>query len=314
MNDSFVEHDGIRLAIRDYGGAGAPFLLLPGAERTLLDLDRLAVLLAAEGHRVVTMDLRNHGLSGTGTWTWPLVVSDVEAVIAATGLQRPVIVGHSLGGMVASMCGGVPGLAGAVVNLDGIGFGQPEQYVGYSRRRVLLIWQVIDLLSRPQYKARSTPAAKLDRLKTSKLAYIGSWGHSPQAALEVWERILHRDSAGGYTVHPPGPQFGELMRSVQELDMFALYRAATCPVLIVDCPRTVEGMFRPLRKFFAAERVGLARDYAELVRERDNVTVVTLDADHPKMMQTHAAEIAAIVRPLATARRFSEHAAATRKG
>ena len=58
-------------------------------------------LLAA--YRVVSVDLPGHGSSGTDRARWTLAAfgEDVRAVVAALGLERVVLVGHSMGGPVA---------------------------------------------------------------------------------------------------------------------------------------------------------------------------------------------------------------------
>jgi len=95
--------DGATLAFHDSGGPGPAVVLLHGAgadHRTFADQ---ATALAAHGSRVVLPDLRGHGASRpTSTrLTAPLLVADVEALVAALGLDRPVLVGHSLGGNLA---------------------------------------------------------------------------------------------------------------------------------------------------------------------------------------------------------------------
>src|SRR5690348_1161680 len=122
-----VTRSGIDLAVCDFGGGGPSLLLLHGAGNTLADLVLLAADLAAD-HRVVAMDLRNHGRSGDGDWTWEGVLADIDAVLGELGLSKPVLVGHSLGGMLAVLYSHRRlGVAGAV-NLDGFGSGTPEQY------------------------------------------------------------------------------------------------------------------------------------------------------------------------------------------
>ncbi|MEN2421617.1 alpha/beta fold hydrolase [Streptomyces rimosus] len=91
--------------------------------------------LLAEGHRVVAMDLRGHGKSGGGDapWAFAKVVADVGAVLEELGFAGAVVLGHSLGGMVAACClEGLGGTLGAV-NLDGHGMGRAEKYVGLDR-------------------------------------------------------------------------------------------------------------------------------------------------------------------------------------
>ena len=56
----------------------------------------------AQVHRVVALDLAGHGDSGLNRdeWTLPAFGEDVAAVINALGLERVVLVGHSMGGPV----------------------------------------------------------------------------------------------------------------------------------------------------------------------------------------------------------------------
>ena len=56
----------------------------------------------AEKHRVVTLDLAGHGISGTkrAKWTVHAFAEDVRAVIGALGLKRVVLVGHSMSGPI----------------------------------------------------------------------------------------------------------------------------------------------------------------------------------------------------------------------
>jgi len=56
----------------------------------------------AQDHRVVALDLAGHGDSGLNRdeWTFPAFGEDVAAVINGLGLQRVILVGHSMGGPV----------------------------------------------------------------------------------------------------------------------------------------------------------------------------------------------------------------------
>jgi pimeloyl-ACP methyl ester carboxylesterase len=56
----------------------------------------------AQVHRVVALDLAGHGDSGLNRddWTFPAFGEDVAAVINGLGLERVVLVGHSMGGPV----------------------------------------------------------------------------------------------------------------------------------------------------------------------------------------------------------------------
>jgi pimeloyl-ACP methyl ester carboxylesterase len=95
---------GCQLHVEEAGDPdGAPILFLHGFSQSRLcwrrqfDDGRLA------GHRLVRFDLRGHGLSGRpaeGYGDRALWAADVAAVIAALGLDRPVVVGWSYGTIV----------------------------------------------------------------------------------------------------------------------------------------------------------------------------------------------------------------------
>jgi pimeloyl-ACP methyl ester carboxylesterase len=129
------------LAITDHGGTGPAVLLLHGGGRTRRDWDPFAALLVARGYHPVALDLRGHGESGAASWSWRAVLADVSGVAHALGLDRPVVIGHSLGGMVAALWAADHAECPLAVNVDGHGNPtRPDQFVGSddSARRGLL--------------------------------------------------------------------------------------------------------------------------------------------------------------------------------
>src|SRR5205807_9869396 len=120
-------------AVRDYAGEGPPVILLHGLGEHMLSLHRLATLLGGR-HRVVSMDLRWSGQSGSSDeFDWGLLVDDVETVRQGLDLGRTFVVGHSLGGIIATRYGVAHPEALGVANLDGWGFGDPGLYEGMTR-------------------------------------------------------------------------------------------------------------------------------------------------------------------------------------
>ncbi|MFY0524494.1 alpha/beta fold hydrolase [Archangium gephyra] len=117
------------LAIRDHGGAGLAVLLVHGIGRTLEDWSLVAPLLC-HGHRVVSVDLRGHGRSGDGGWAWEDVVADLERVVRRLDLGRAAIIGHSLGGVVATMYAARHPDCPAAVNIDGHTWLPPDAFPG----------------------------------------------------------------------------------------------------------------------------------------------------------------------------------------
>ncbi len=88
------------LASRD-AGQGSPVLLLHGLFGSARNLGGVARALAAE-HRVLSLDMRNHGDSPHHpAMDYDLMAADVAETMDAAGLASAAVVGHSMGGKVA---------------------------------------------------------------------------------------------------------------------------------------------------------------------------------------------------------------------
>src|SRR5688572_23158851 len=75
----------------------------------------------AESYKVVTIDLAGHGASGLGRQAYTIYSfgSDVAAVVKKLGLQRVILVGHSMGGdVIADAARQLPGRVAALVMVD----------------------------------------------------------------------------------------------------------------------------------------------------------------------------------------------------
>jgi proline iminopeptidase len=92
-----------------YGAAGAPRLLVlhggPGAHHDYLLPQMLALADVAGGRELLFYDQRGGGRSKVPSdrepITWHTYVADVGAVIREFGLERPVLIGYSWGGLLA---------------------------------------------------------------------------------------------------------------------------------------------------------------------------------------------------------------------
>jgi pimeloyl-ACP methyl ester carboxylesterase len=110
--------DGTRIAYTDAGGEGPALVLVHGITESHRAWDPLLPALTDRWH-VVALDLRGHGDSDRNDPYDPITLaSDVAAVVNATGVEDPLMVGHSLGGVVVSAYGGAGHPARAIVNVD----------------------------------------------------------------------------------------------------------------------------------------------------------------------------------------------------
>lgn len=82
-------------------GEGLPLLILHGLFGSGTNWRSIARRLSA-GHRVLSVDLRNHGASPWAeSMDYEAMAGDVLALIEHQGLQRCSLIGHSMGGKVA---------------------------------------------------------------------------------------------------------------------------------------------------------------------------------------------------------------------
>ncbi len=125
--------DGVGLAVEEQGpregGTAPPVLLVHG-----IPCDRrfLAPQLEhfAGTHRTVAVDLRGHGQSDAPEQEYTIegFVEDLAWTCEQLALARSVVIGHSLGGIVAlGLAGARPDLVGSVVALDAVLAPPPER-------------------------------------------------------------------------------------------------------------------------------------------------------------------------------------------
>lgn len=82
-------------------GDGPPLLLLHGLFGSLRNWRSIARALS-QTHRVISVDLRNHGSSPwSDSMSYPEMAEDVRHLIKREQLARPAVMGHSMGGKTA---------------------------------------------------------------------------------------------------------------------------------------------------------------------------------------------------------------------
>lgn len=113
---SFTSFDGTEIHFYDTGGDGRAVMLVHGITENSSCwgpvTDRL------DDQRVVTLDLRGHGESGMADrYDLEAMATDVVMLAAHLELDRPHLVGHSLGGVVVSAAGAAADVA-SVINVD----------------------------------------------------------------------------------------------------------------------------------------------------------------------------------------------------
>src|SRR5918997_6092747 len=116
-----LEEDGLALFYEEAGEGEPPIVLVHGwcCDHTYFapQFERFA----SGGHRVVAVDLRGHGRSDKPQqdYTIQLFADDLAWTCHRIGVEKPVVVGHSMGGIVAfDLAARYPDMPSAVVMLD----------------------------------------------------------------------------------------------------------------------------------------------------------------------------------------------------
>ncbi len=186
--------DGLRLHYRDYAprnveGLSRPTILcIPGLTRNARDFADLAERLSAEW-RVICVELRGRGESGYAkdalSYTPLTYVQDLAKLLVDLGIERPILFGTSLGGiltMLLTSTGQVKPVA-AMLNdvgpdLDPTGLSRIKTYVGKQANwptwlhaarglaagnaHVYPDWELADWLAHAKRLCRLTPAGRVN--------------------------------------------------------------------------------------------------------------------------------------------------------
>ncbi len=136
-------NDGLRLHYRDYPGDDPkrpPIICIPGLTRNARDWEGVAEALSGDW-RVICVDLRGRGESAYArdpmTYVPPIYLQDLGALLRELELDRFVLFGTSLGGLLSMLLGAAerPRVQGILINdvgpvLDDAGMTRIRGYVG----------------------------------------------------------------------------------------------------------------------------------------------------------------------------------------
>ncbi len=209
--------DGLRLHYRDYAGAGVPILCIPGLTRNARDFAAMAERLAGR-HRLILLELRGRGESAPAkdpmTYVPPVYLEDVLLLIDHLELDRFILFGTSLGGLLSMLVAAtVPQkVAGVLLNdigpvIEKEGLGRIRAYVGRSA-------------SYPTWLHAAREIAETQRI------------NYPDYTLEQWldmAKRLCRLTSAGRIVHDYDMAIAEPFRSTQasgeDIDLWPMLEA-----------------------------------------------------------------------------------------
>lgn len=168
----------------EYGGADAPALVLVHGITESRAAWAPVVPTLAEQWRVIAVDLRGHGESERREPYDPVTLAtDVHAIVGALELDSPLVVGHSLGGVVVAAYAGLGFTARGIVDVDqplALGAfkealepltamlrGEPEEFAG----AISIVFSVLD------GPLPAAERARLDALSSPEQEVVlGIWG------------------------------------------------------------------------------------------------------------------------------------------
>jgi pimeloyl-ACP methyl ester carboxylesterase len=225
-----VRGDGVEIQLAVWEGTGKTILCIHGITANCRCWDTVAGALAPE-HRVLAMDLRGRGLSDKPDSGYSIDqhVRDIHALLGNLGLEKAVIMGHSLGAFIS--------LA--------FGAGHPEQV-----ERIILVDGGGKLSQVQMAKVFAGIKPSLDRLGLifpSAEAYLDVMKQAPflrpwSGAYETYFRYEIETVENGVLSRVMPQHIQEEAANLRQVDVALLYPQIRCPVLIL---RATEGLLAP---------------------------------------------------------------------
>jgi len=248
--------DGIEIQLAQWEGEEKAILCIHGITANSRCWDVIADALSPS-HTVLAMDLRGRGLSGAPSTGYSMEhhSRDILAVLDDLGLERVVLMGHSLGAFISLIFGAKhPERVDRIILVDGGGKLSEDQLV----KVFAGIKPSLDRLG----KVLPSFEAYLDLMKEAP--FLKNWSQ----ALETYYQYEVEEVSGGVRTRINPVHIEEERINLGKVDISQFYGEISCPVLIL---RATEGML-------ARDDVLLPEDVTErMVREIANVRRVDVD-------------------------------------
>ena len=222
-----VNGDGISLNVAIWKGAGKPVICLHGITANCRSWDTMAASLGSK-HHLIALDLRGRGKSDKPPSGYSLEhhLRDIYNLMDGLGLQRAVLMGHSLGAFISLVFAAQhPELTDRLILIDGGGKLSP----GRMDNILIAIKPALERLG----KVFPSPEAYLEAMKQTP--YINPWSES----IEEYYRYEIVEVEGGVQANLNPDHIKEEADNIRRLDPAEYYSKVKCETLII---RATEGL------------------------------------------------------------------------
>jgi pimeloyl-ACP methyl ester carboxylesterase len=223
------EANGIRIAYLRTGGAGPPVVLLHGLIGNGACWTPLARALEGD-FDVVMPDARGHGGSSAPHlgYRYDDHASDVVGLIRGLGLSRPVILGHSMGGMTAAVAASRAEIRGVVL-ID-------PTFLSAARQREVHESDVADQHRRALGLAKSDLVAEIAARHPCR---------SPEI-VELLAEARRKTCVTAFDVLvPPNPEYRDVVRAIDVPSLLVI--GDTSPVVTLEMATELRGINARMR-------------------------------------------------------------------
>jgi len=197
-----ITANGIRIAYTRTGGDKPPLVLAHGITDSGLCWGRVARALE-DAYDVIMVDARGHGETEAprGGYNWDTLREDLAAFIRALGLERPYLMGHSMGAeTIAQVAGHYPELAGRIVLEDPPwregGFNRVQRLVARRKFREAILERRVmareDLLAQCRSDSPTWAEGEYEPWADSKLQVSPHVANITSSARAPWRKTAER--------------------------------------------------------------------------------------------------------------------------
>jgi pimeloyl-ACP methyl ester carboxylesterase len=233
-------------------------LCVHGLSANCRSFDRLVPALAADGHHIVTMDLRGRGhseITPPGTYGWDSHVRDLLEIAEFFNADSFDLIGHSMGGFIGmTLAAQYRQRCRRLVLIDALGVPEPSALVPIAKS--------VGRLGRTYPSA----AAALSYVRDSGI--IAPWNEFWDNYIQ-WELMPAAEST--VKIRTDLAAVREDSADAAKHDLYALWPRIRCPILLVRATT-------PLGP--GGGLVVSRQDAERFAAEFANGTVVDVDADH----------------------------------